>query len=184
MKKIMMILALILIIGCTAPTENRTKDDQMPGNGITAKEAYQKMLPDAQKWKSDAGLVQINSQYADKEGKSIQWTAVFYSPSSDEGYMSLYINGRLQANPTPSSGSAHKYHVSGEWIDSDKVTEIAVSKIGNEEKAYHLALSDTPVISGADCRPCWQVMQSEYIMSIKADTGEVIELRDTSVPPQ
>lgn len=70
---------------------------------LTAQEAYDLALAEAQTWQADATLVSLGTTQLgplDAEGKSESWSLGFYSPSAKEMLTLSFINGSLNTPPS------------------------------------------------------------------------------------
>jgi hypothetical protein len=73
-------------------------------NALTAQEAYDLALAEAQAWQADAVLNELGTSTVgplDAEGKSEGWTAKFWSPSAEEINSMAFVNGTLNATALP-----------------------------------------------------------------------------------
>jgi hypothetical protein len=80
-----------------APTETAA-------SALTAQEAYDLALAEAQAWQADAVLSELGTSTLgplDVEGKSEGWAAKFWSPSAKEMNSMIFMNGTLNATALP-----------------------------------------------------------------------------------
>jgi hypothetical protein len=152
---------------------------------MTAQEAYDLALAKAQAWQSDAVFISMQTTTlgpVDAEGKSESWTLHFYSPSTDEINLMLFISGVLNTSPSPNQGSPTPLPaLDSVSLDTKSIYDIAAAAGGSEYLAQgaKAGLALTPYPLDKDM-PTWYVSYAGaderkiFLVVIDARTGEVV----------
>lgn len=153
---------------------------------LTAQEAYDLALAEAQAWQPDAVLIEMGASAlgpVDAEGKSESWSLQFLSPSANELNSMIFVNGTLNATPLPNQGFPQPIpSLDSVIFDTKRIYDIAAAAGGSDHIAaganVTLALTDYPVDENI---PTWYVTYSStattqgLIVIIEATSGNVLQ---------
>jgi major membrane immunogen (membrane-anchored lipoprotein) len=149
-------------------------------NQTTAKEAYKIALPEAKKFSSDSYLVGLNTTSVQENGQSRTWYALFYSAAKATNYKVNVVEGKI--TDTSDTNKKKQDQIPENWIDSDRVAQIAIPKCGETtEKDYFIDLD-----TNKDKAPIWsfncKIGENKTLyVDLKALTGEYLETRKAGI---
>jgi hypothetical protein len=154
---------------------------------LTAQEAYELFLAEAQTWQSDAALTELTTSLLgalEADGASTGWTAKFWSPSVKAINTMLMLNGEPQGTPleVPDEQTTIA-NVEALVLDTKTIYETAANAGGNaylsEGKTVMAGLIAYPLDSTL---PTWYIhyqdpttYQVAFTVIINARNGEVME---------
>jgi hypothetical protein len=119
--------ALIVLAGCGGGA---------PKGGMSAKEFYDFSLKKAQEKQGDVFLTLLATAVPyelDEKGKTANWTAVYYSPSSKNGYSITLIDGKEFVSEVPNMpwdfGTPEK--ITDSMLNAPKLYAMAIEEMGS-----------------------------------------------------
>jgi len=195
MKKLLMVLAVLVMAGCTSqPNQPEQKPQPKPPESLTGRSAIQQLYIAARGWAPDSRPYQLQSQVIDaakgKEGKAAIWRAAFASGSMRAS--KPFVWSGIDSGDAPSRGispGTQDSYVPGNTfdmaflkIDSDKAFEVA-QKHGGDKTLQQSP--ETPVSYLLDWNPgennlVWHVIygnsrnDAKLVADVDASTGEFI----------
>lgn len=157
---------------------------------MTAQEAYDLFLAEAQEWQPDAALVTMQASAmgpVDAEGKSESWSAQFISFEANELNTMIFLNGALNASPLPNTTQVKPLPAMDSVIlDTKRIYDIAAAAGGQAhvDKGANVSLSLTEYPLD-ETVPTWYVTYSSTAESngltviVDARNDEVIQAIET-----
>jgi len=199
MKKLLPVIALVLMVGCTSEAPKPAEKPQPKGPElVTGRTAFQKLYVAARGWARDAQPYRLESQpSADSkglDGKTDVWRASFASAAqrgvkpytwsgTDAGDApSRGVNPGTEDNYNPSNSSTQVFDVSFLKIDSDKAFEVAQQHGGDKilektpDTVVHYALD----WNHANNQLVWHVSYGAgltLLVDVDASTGNFIRVQ-------
>jgi hypothetical protein len=166
MPRALLVLALLLLIGCSSETKSTqtpkaaepAKQEKKEPILSTGREAFQKMYVSAHLWAPDARPYRlessVNKESNGKDGKATIWRSGFASLSRRGLKSFLWSGSRLEDAPSigvssgvedtynPSNSSTQTFDFAFLKVDSDKAYEVALQHGGDKLMKAH---PDQPV---------------------------------------
>ncbi len=155
---ILSLLALSsFLVQCKKTETSQSSSQSKEGDLLTAKEAYNRLLPEAKKWQTDAKAFKISGGDSRKgsntdltdDGKSSSWRFWFTSPSKKEIRVYSFRKGNPYFYPE-GAGGKFSYDASdwtNSWqIDSNKAIEIAKKEGIDKVLSMHMYLRDVSFV--------------------------------------
>jgi hypothetical protein len=179
-----------LIVASLVPTPTPEPTEVVLG-ALTAQEAYDLALAEAQTWQADATLVSLGTTQLgplDAEGKSESWSLGFYSPSAREMLTLSFINGSLNTPPAvqlPTDPGAIPA-MDSVILEMKSIYDTAAAEAGSKYtgEAYYVIAGLTPYPLDESI-PTWYIHYHDaqnntvsFTVIIDARSGEVIQSID------
>lgn len=177
--------------GEAMPAEHAADIDiQVPaddGEALTAQEAYEMGLKEAQAWQPDAVLIEMGVGLLgpmDAEGRSTNWTLSFWAPGANELNSMMFFNGTLNGTPLPNTGFPKPVPAIDQVImDTKRLYDIAAGAGGSAYTAQGSNLMPGLTVYPLDeTVPTWYFNYFnpndntvQYTVIIDARSGEVIQ---------
>ncbi|MBZ5703980.1 MAG: hypothetical protein LAN63_01365 [Acidobacteriia bacterium] len=201
MRKLMAMLALALMAGCTSePSKPAEKPQPKPPEYVTGRTAFQKLYISARGWARDAQPFRLESQITTdskgRDGKAAVWRASFASPAQRgakpyvwsgtdaQDAPSRGVNPGIEDTYSPTNSSTQIFDVAFLKVDSDKAFEVAQAHGGDKllEKS-----PDTPVLylldwSGSTNELIWHVIygttrdEAKLKVAVNATSGDFMRV--------